>query len=129
MPQGGFTLEEQLSSVLQALQRLRAPFCPGEYDLHSLAAQALATGGIEYLHEVTLSPRCRIDFLAGAVGIEIKKGRPAPGRLAGQLARYAQSDRVKALIVLVERSAGLPARILGKPCVVLSANRLWGIAL
>ncbi len=122
-------MEDQLSSVVRALARLRAPLCQGEYDLHRLAAQALEAEGIDFLHEVTLSPRCRIDFLAGAVGIEIKKGKPARGRLMEQLARYAESGRVQALVILVERSANLPATVLGKPCVMLSANRLWGIAL
>ncbi len=118
-----------LMHVTQALSRLRAPFCQGEYDLHALAANALREADISFLHEERLAPRCRIDFLAGTVGIEVKKGRPERRRLLRQLERYAVSPRIEALVVLVERAADLPGEILGKPCVTISVNRLWGIAL
>lgn len=118
-----------LSRVTQAISRLRAPFCKGEYDLHALVAGALREADIPFLHEERLAPRCRVDFLAGTVGIEIKKGRPQRRQLLHQLERYAASPRIEALVVLAERAADLPNEILGKPCVVISLNRLWGIAL
>ena len=118
-----------LADVVEALSRLRAPFCPGEYDLHALAAQTLHEAGISFRHEVRLAPRCRIDLLAGTIGIEIKRGKPECKRLVSQLARYAQSEEITALVLLVERKADLPALIGGKPCVSLSVNKLWGIAL
>ena len=122
-------MEICLEDVLSALYRLRAPFCPGEYDLHALVVQTLLAAGISCRHEVRLAPRCRIDLMAGRVGIEIKRGKPDVRRLLGQLQRYAASDEVTALILLVERKADLPAEIGGKPCVSLSVNKLWGIAL
>lgn len=122
-------MDDSLSRVVEALSRLRAPFCPGEYDLHDLAAKMLSEAGIPFIHEARLSPRCRIDFLAGTVGIEVKKGRPERKRLLRQLERYALSGQVQSLVVLVERAADLPPAIGGKPCVTLSANRMWGIAL
>lgn len=122
-------MEISLMHVTQAITRLRAPFCQGEYDLHALVAGALREADIPFLHEEHLAPRCRIDFLAGTVGIEVKKGRPQRGQLLRQMERYARSPRVKSLVVLVERAADLPGEILGKPCVVFSLNRLWGIAL
>lgn len=118
-----------LTEVTQALTRMRAPFCISEYDMHALAASAFAEAGIPFLHEERLAPRCRIDFLVGNVGIEIKKGKPEHARLLRQLERYAQSPRIGALIVLVERAADIPSEIHNKPCVALSVNRLWGIAL
>ncbi len=122
-------MENRLMDVTRALMRLRAPFCQGEYDLHALAASALREAGIPFLHEVRLAPRCRIDFLADTVGIEVKKGKPERRQLLHQLERYAGSPRIESLVVLVERAADLPGEILGKPCVTLSINRLWGIAL
>ena len=118
-----------LTEISQALHRLRSPFCQGEYDLHALVALALRDKNISFLHEERLGPRCRIDFLAGTVGIEVKKGRPERKQLMRQLERYAQSPRIESLIVLVERYASLPGEILQKPCITLSINRLWGIAL
>ncbi len=122
-------MPDSLTQITQALVRLRAPFCQGEYDLHALVADALREAGIPFLHEERLGPRCRIDFLAGAVGIEVKKGKPERRQLLRQLERYAQSSRVEVLVVLVERTADLPGEILQKPCITLSMNRLWGIAL
>ncbi len=122
-------MEVRLADVTSALMRLRAPFCPGEYDLHALAAAALSDAGIPFEHEAALAPRCRIDFLSGAIGIEVKRGKPERKRLVGQLARYAACTKIEALVVLVERTADLPTHICGKPCILLSVNRLWGIAL
>ncbi len=122
-------METRLMDVVAALSRLRAPFCPGEYDLHALAAQTLHTAGIPFRHEVRLAPRCRIDLMAGSIGIEIKRGKPDIRRLVSQLERYAASDEIAALVLLVERKADLPEEIGGKPCVSLSVNKLWGIAL
>jgi hypothetical protein len=115
--------------ITQALERLRVPFCQGEYEIHDLVAGALSEADISFLHEERLGPRCRIDFLAGTVGVEVKKGKPDRKLLMRQLERYAFSSRIEALVVVVERTADLPGEILGKPCVTLSMNRLWGIAL
>ena len=122
-------MDDSLEKVVEALGRLRAPFCPGEYDLHDLAAKALSEAGISFVHEARLLPRCRIDFLAKGVGIEVKKGRPERKRLLRQLESYAESQQVQSLVVLVERSADLPPSVGGKPCVTLCVNRMWGIAL
>ncbi len=97
--------------------------------MHARIAAGLQSAGIPCVHEAVLAPRCRIDFLVGDVGIEVKCGKPARRVLLHQLARYAASDRIRALIVVVERSANLPASVGGKPCQFLSMNRLWGIAL
>ena len=122
-------MSNRIAEITQALSRLRVPFCPGEYDLHALVAGALREADISFLHEERLGPRCRIDFLAGTVGIEVKKGKPERKQLLRQLERYAKSSRIEALVVVVERAADLPGEILGKPCITLSMNRLWGIAL
>jgi len=67
-----------LSPILSALSAVRMPAQPGEYDIHAAIARALEAAGLEYEHEYRLGPRRRIDFRVGRVGIEVKKGRPAP---------------------------------------------------
>lgn len=114
---------------MAALRTLRVPIQQGEYDLHRLVAQCLEQHGIPYAHEVKLGPRCRIDLMAGGVGIECKRGKPVRASLLSQLGRYADCPQVEALIVVVERSVDLPRTIHGKPVQILCLNRLWGIAL
>ena len=115
--------------VLAALRRLRVPIQQGEYDLHVLVAEALRDAGLNAAHEVRLGPRCRIDFLCGDVGIEIKRGRVERTAVFSQLSRYASSGQVQALILVTERTLSLPDSIAGKPLFTVCLNRLWGIAL
>jgi len=118
-----------MDAVYEALCALRVPIQQGEYDLHRLVEEALTAAGIAWEHEVRLAPRCRIDLMAGTVGIEIKRGKPERARLLNQLSRYAACERVERLILVAERSVDLPHTIGGKPVRVLCLNRLWGIAL
>ena len=117
-----------LNKVLQALRTIRAPLAIDEYDLHTLARQALARNGISCVHEAVLAPRCRIDLLCGRIGIEIKRGKPTRSALARQLLRYAQTGALDAIIVLSEQSVELPDQMEGIPISVLSLYKLWGIA-
>ena len=122
-------LQQRIRAIEHALSSIRTPATPGEYDLHAEVARALTAAGIEHSHEFRLAPRCRIDFLAGRVGIEIKKGRPVPSALREQLSRYLKSDELDAIIVVTQRAVALPLSIGGKPVSILSLNRLWGVAL
>ena len=89
----------------------------------------LQAAGLPFRRECPLAPGCRIDFLAGGVGIEVKRGRPAAKPLREQVTRYARCPEVEALLVVVEGKAFLPARVGGKPCRVLSLSRNWGCLL
>ena len=120
---------DAMEQITAALSALRTPLCPGEYDLHALAAQALSEAGIPFEHEKKLGPRSRIDLYSMGIGIEIKRGRPTPARLIPQLKKYAQSPEIMGLILLVERNADIPPVIGGKQVKLISLNRLWGIAL
>ena len=123
------TLQMEIQAILEALREVRTPAVPGEYDLHAEVSAALTRASIGHIHEYRLAPRCRIDFLAGRVGIEIKKGRPVPSALREQLDRYLNSDAVAAVIVVTQRAVNLPRTIHGKPVELVSLNRLWGVAL
>ena len=122
-------LAREIDMVSRAIASLRAPALPEEYDLHGMIARALAAAGVGYAHEYRLGPRCRIDFKVGRVGVEVKKGRPRSAPLAKQLGRYLVSGELAAVIVVTQRAVSLPERIGGKPVVLISLNRLWGVAL
>lgn len=120
---------QKLSDLTHTLSALRIPPVGSEYDLHDLIAAALKSGGFVVMHEEPLAPRCRIDFLVDDIGIEVKRGKVHRAKLQEQCARYLQSPRLSALIVVLDGSVNLPASIAAKPVRVFSLNRLWGIAL
>ena len=116
--------------VLTALAAIRAPQTQDEYDLHGLVADALQQADIDFRHEAPLAPRCRIDFLCGTVGIEIKRGRPDVNAVSRQLRRYADSGKLSAIILLSEKTApSLPGFVSGIPVYPVSLQKLWGIAI
>jgi hypothetical protein len=126
------TINEQkpaMDEILSALSTLRIPVMPEERALHRLIADALAQADVAATHEAMIAPRCRIDFLAGSIGIEVKRGKQSAAALRRQAARYLDSPALEALILVTTDGVRLPARIGGKPVVVFGLNRLWGVAL
>ena len=115
--------------VMDALLELRSPFALYEKDIHGWVAARLKDAGLPYLHEARIGKGCRIDFLVGNVGIEIKKGKPIPAVLAAQLKRYAACADVDSLIVLTQRNVKLPKTVMGKPVDQITLSQLWGVAL
>ena len=122
-------MEQSLERVTAALRTLRVGAADSEERLHEQAAEAFARAGLEAAHEVRLAPRCRIDFMVGGVGVEIKKKRPQRAPLIAQLTRYANCPQVERLVVLAPRGVDLPKSIGGKPVTMMSLERLWGIML
>lgn len=120
---------DALRRIELALSAIRVPAVPGEYDIHAMIAEALAADGIDFRHEASLAPRCRIDFLAEGIGIEVKKGRPVRSVVLKQVARYLASGQLQGLILVCEKEVALPATIEGKPVRSLSLSRFWGVAL
>lgn len=122
-------MQTEIEYVFEALQTLRCGAVCTEEELHALVEQALLNAGIDAQHEVRLSPQCRIDFLAGDIGIEIKKSRPNRTKLLEQLKRYAQCDQVGQILVIAPKGVNLPEHIENKRVVMLALERLWGICL
>jgi hypothetical protein len=122
-------MQPEIEQICAALSALRIPVAPEERQLHEMIAAALNEAGIAAKHEAMIAPRCRIDFLAGDIGIEVKRGRLDAKRLASQAARYLSSPLVSKLILVTTDRAPLPETIHGKPVVVFGLNRLWGVAL
>jgi len=114
---------------LEALRAMRPPFALYEADLHRLVGAQLAACGLACTHEAPVAKGCRIDYLVGNVGVEIKKGKPRPTDLKRQLTRYAACDGVQSLIVVSWRSVKLPEAIGGKPVYTLALSQLWGVSL
>jgi hypothetical protein len=78
-------------------------------DLHS----HLAAAGVELRREVRLDPKSRIDFMAGAIGIEVKiKGSKRD--IYRQVERYCQFEAIAELVLISNVPLGLPAFISGK---------------
>ena len=123
------TVHEKLNRLTRALSVLRIPLTDSKYQLHELIAAALSSGGFVVQHEAVLGPRCRIDFLADGIGVEVKRGKPQKAALLKQCARYMSSPKVEALILVLDTSVSLPGELHGKPLIVFGLNRLWGVAL
>jgi len=121
--------EETMGCIILALETIRCGAACSEEALHAQVAQALENCGLQARHEVRLAPRCRIDFLVGGVGIEIKKNRPERAKLIEQLTRYAACEQIEALVVAAPKSVKLPKSIGGKPVALVALERLWGISL
>jgi hypothetical protein len=78
----------------------------------------------ETRREVRLSPGNIIDFMIGAIGIEVKiKGQ----RLAiyRQCERYCEHNDVAELILLSNAAMGFPPEIKGKPTYLVSLSKSW----
>ena len=116
-------------TVLEALRAMRPPFALYEADLHALIGQRFSQSGLSYTHEAAIAKGCRIDYLVGDVGVEIKKGKPQSKALLRQLKRYAQCDSVQTLVVVTWQSVVLPNTINGKPVHTLALTKLWGVSL
>lgn len=121
-------MEPTLEQVLGALHELRAPLALSEQELHGQIARVFSQKGIPFSHEHRLMPRCRVDFLCGAIAVEVKRGRPNRTTLLRQAGRYLESPQVAAIILVCEQGLDLPDTIRNKPCRVLSLRKLWGIA-
>ncbi len=121
--------DEARNRALEALMTIRCPAACSETELHEQAARAFARFHLPARHEAVLGPRCRIDFMVGGIGVEIKKSRPQRAALLRQLTRYAACPQVEELIVVAPRGVNLPKAVMGKRVTMVGLERLWGISL
>lgn len=119
-----------LGVVVDALANRRFPL-EDEKGLQNAMLAVLAhrfPGAVK--REVRIAAGDLIDFLvhvpgrAGGIGIEVKiKGER--GAIARQVARYAASPLVDAVVLATLRPMVLPATVAGKPAVVVDLGRAW----
>ena len=95
-----------------------------ESTLQGQIAEVFRAAGIDFQREVRLSSSERIDFMVGGIGIEVKIDGQAKA-IFRQCERYCAFDQVDALLLVTNRSMGLPAEIEGKPCYVHMLGRSW----
>lgn len=120
-----------MEDVLSVLQTLRISVVKQEFDLHAEIERTLVKHNMPFKREFRLGPGRRIDFLIpGGIGVEVKKSRPNPKIILGQLRKYAESPEIKSLILVLEKSIVLPGEIgNNKPLRIISTNMLWGVSV
>jgi hypothetical protein len=102
-----------IDRLFETLSRARFHFNT-ETDLQNGIEQWL-TGKFEFRREVELNDADRIDFLVGAVGVEVKIGG-SRADVIRQLHRYAQCDQIEALLLVTTRVRHeMPDTINNKP--------------
>lgn len=96
-----------------------------ERDLQEQLAGLLAAAGIAHQREARLGRRDRLDFLVGAVAVEVKTGGGL-SELTRQIFRYVEHGAVQGVLVVTTRRAhrDLPDAVLGKPLAVLCIGDL-----
>jgi len=96
-----------------------------EKELQRGVSLVLDSLGIPYKPEFPMTPRDRIDFLVGDIGIECKsddsKGGTSLAAVTRQLFRYAQSPLVKELILIttLSKHKNLPKTMNDKPLYIV----------
>ena len=109
-----------LAAITRALRAHRFRY-DAEAELQEGIGRVLTAAGIGFEREVSIGRGDRIDFVAGGVGIEVKRagGLSAVTR---QLHRYAQAPTITALVLVTDRMqlARLPDTLAGKPVQVVS---------
>lgn len=109
-----------LGRVVETLRSYRFSTAD-EDELQQAIADVLERAGLDPEREHRLGARDRIDLLVERVGIEVKVAGAARA-VERQLARYAESDEIDALILVTSRARHItvPTSLNGKPVVVVS---------
>lgn len=90
-----------VDELVELIQSFRIPFGT-EAAMQDTIERILKSEGIKYSREHVFSPRDRIDFLIGRIGIECKVDS-SKAVVAAQLLRYAERPEVDALILVTSR--------------------------
>lgn len=84
----------------------------------------LESNSISFEREVKLSSDSFIDFLLSDIGVEVKIKGTAAG-IYRQLTKYCASEKINAVILLTNRSMGVPTQINNKPVYVVHLGEKW----
>lgn len=114
-------VQEHLDWVVDLLKSVRFNFA-NEAELQDGIEKLIMPfhGSFLMRREVRFGARDRIDFMVGAIGIEVKVGGSAAAALR-QMSRYAKHEEIRALVLVTDRvQAGVqPTEIHGKPIRVV----------
>ena len=99
------------SEIVNLLARYRFRY-RDEAQLQEGIARVLSDNHISFSREVSLTAQERIDFMVGAIGIEVKIHQPS-STVFRQLQRYARCDEVDHLVLVtaLSKHAHLPKSI------------------
>lgn len=112
-----------IEDVVRALSGVRLPL-HDEKALQAEIAARFTALGIDAEREVILAPGDIVDFMVGAIAIEVKiKGSRRD--ILRQCQRYAGHARVEALVLATNVAMGFPPELNGKPTAVLNLGRAW----
>lgn len=90
-----------------------------EATIQEALAQLFTQHGVVFKREVVLGPRMRIDFLIEGLGIEVKVSG-SRFEVLRQLKRYADTERIKALLLVTTCARHtVPATLSRKPVEVV----------
>lgn len=117
MDSRGGRVTDMQRALLSACCLLR--FSTEERKLADEFEQLLRMGGFEYEREFVLGEKDRLDFFVAGVAVEIKTASGYNAVLR-QLGRYAEHERVEAVLLITTRSdhQKMPAALGGKPVTV-----------
>jgi hypothetical protein len=116
-------IDDVLDHLEQLLGVRRFSFTT-EAELQRGIAAVLTAADVVFEREVVLARGERIDFLVGALGLEVKvKGTVEAAHM--QLLRYAQHERIEGLLLVsgTHKIGDLPPEIEGKPVRVTYVQR------
>ena len=105
--------------IIDLLARYRFHYS-NEVQLQDGIAKALLANGISFEREVPLTASERIDFLVGAIGIEVKIHQ-ASNTVLRQLQRYALCNEIQHLLLIttLSKHALLPKALNNKALDVI----------
>ena len=122
-------IHKSIRTICEALSCIRIKRMMEEIDIQNEIELQFRKSHISYQREIKVAPRCRLDFLVGDIAVEIKKRRPARGKLVRQIERYASLPIIKGVVIVLEKNTSLPRTICDKPVKIFSLNMLWGVAI
>lgn len=89
-----------------------------ERALHNAIEEILSQSGFRAVHEYSLDRKNRIDFFIPEYGIGIEaKVNGSIADIERQLARYAEFERVREIVVVTTRLFKYPDTLCGKPII------------
>lgn len=116
---------EDIATCVIALLSPKKLFLTDEKVLQEEIEKCLKEGLNQSIQrEVSLTKKDIIDFIIEGLGIEVKiKGSKTA--IYHQLGRYAESDRIKAILLITNKACKMPPFINGKDIYLMSLGNGW----
>lgn len=109
--------------VIRVLSKERLPL-QNEKDLQEKIQRLLYENKLVFNREQKLDEDNIPDLFDYDIAIEVKT-KGSRREIFRQCERYCKFDQVKALILITNRSMGLPKEINGKPCYLVNLGKAW----